>query len=816
VGQRNCAVAIGFPLGVLERVRASLAARPAYLEIFATAFAGLLLEIAYTRIFSFKIYYYFTYPLLGVGLLGIGAGGIAFATFERLRKMPLERLVPVTAFIGAASVLLGYVVIASVQLDIGEQLLSVLEIGKLVLVMLVLLIAFFSVGLVLSAILASAPESAGRLYGADLAGAALAAALAIPLVAYLGPPRTVVLAGLALAIAGLRFARGAKWLFRSGVALIGILVVPVVFWGLLPDPVVARHKAFEQYKGEGKVWFSQWSPVFRVDVAVLDAGERWLLFHDGQPGSGLRFFDGTWDRFRYFDTDPRALPFHVAPKEPKVLIIGAAGGQEILASLYFGASHVTGIELNPVTVSLHTTVFADITGHLAENPRVTLINGDGRWFMAHTRDQYDLIWFVAPDSYAAMNASTSASFVLSESYLYTVEMIRASLARLTPDGVVCTQFGEIDYAGKPNRSTRYLATAREAFREEGEPEFGEHVLVATTRGYLPETVTILGKQAFAEGVVQAFTQQTLRTVDGAVRYAPGRAPDDSPVNQVITTPEPELPAFFEGSRYEVDPVRDNAPFFWHFTRFRDAIGAPPPPGRAVVDYEDSIAEQMTLLFLGVLAVLSGALLFAPLVLVRDAFREMPHKALSGVYFGALGLGFMFLEVASIQKLSLVVGYPTYSLTVTLFSLLLSTGVASLLWSRLSVGRSRVVVTAFAALVAVVLAEHLLLPTIIEHVAGSSLFVRVLVTVLLVLPLGACLGAFLPAGLTTVSRLSARSREFVAWAWAVNGFFSVIASVLATILAMVLGFRNLMLLSLCVYAIGVVAFVRIARQPVVDS
>jgi hypothetical protein len=111
-------------------------------------------------------------------------------------------------------------------------------------------------------------------------------------------------------------------------------------------------------------------------------------------------------------------------------------------------------------------------------------------------------------------------------------------------------------------------------------------------------------------------------------------------------------------------------------------------------------------------------------------------------------------------------------------------------------------------------EQLLLPVIVEHFAGSSLAVRVLLTVLLVVPMGGCLGAFLPAGLVVVGRLSARSREYVAWVWAVNGFFSVVASVLATIVAMVFGFRYLTLLSLAVYAVGVVAFMRIPREAAV--
>src|SRR5213075_2597005 len=117
---------------------------------------------------------------------------------------------------------------------------------------------------------------------------------------------------------------------------------------------------------------------------------------------------------------------------------------------------ITAVELNPVTVSLLTTHFADYTGHLGDDPRVTLVNAEGRSLLMGDRERYDLIWFVAPDSYAAMNAATSGAFVLSESYLYTREMIVEALRHLTDDGLVVAQFGEINYAEKPNRTVRYL------------------------------------------------------------------------------------------------------------------------------------------------------------------------------------------------------------------------------------------------------------------------------------------------------------------------------------------------------------------------
>jgi MFS family permease len=187
---------------------------------------------------------------------------------------------------------------------------------------------------------------------------------------------------------------------------------------------------------------------------------------------------------------------------------------------------------------------------------------------------------------------------------------------------------------------------------------------------------------------------------------------------------------------------------------------------------------------------------------------MPHKILSAAYFSALGLGFMFLEVALIQKLTLLLGYPTYSLSVTLFALLLSSGAGSLLTARYSGPRNRAVLAVLGALVIFVLAGQAVLPALVEHFVGSSLPVRIALAVLLVMPVGLCLGTFMPIGLRTVGALSTRSHEYVSWVWAINGFFSVIASILSTVVGMAVGFRGLFLISLVVYVVGALALIRV--------
>ena len=211
-----------------------------------------------------------------------------------------------------------------------------------------------------------------------------------------------------------------------------------------------------------------------------------------------------------------------------------------------------------------------------------------------------------------------------------------------------------------------------------------------------------------------------------------------------------------------------------------------------------------LLLLVVATVLAGAFLVLPFALKRDLWASLPQKAASSWYFGALGLGFMFFEITTIQRLVLFLGYPTYSLTVTLASILIFTGVGALVSARL-VGDVRDVSRRLIMGLAVVTVLYLtIVPRITDGLLSAPLAVRVAVAVVILAPLGTLLGLFMPLGIRAVARLSTHSREYVAWGWAINGFASVVGSVLTTMLAMIFGFNAVLVAGLGMYVVAVIA------------
>ncbi|MFL6204157.1 MAG: hypothetical protein ACJ739_02285 [Acidimicrobiales bacterium] len=773
--------------------------RTHHLEIFAISLAGLLLEVAYTRVISFKLFYYYTYFVVGLALLGIGSGAVAFAVSKRLQRTSTDALLRNGLVGGSVLVGAGYLIAARIPVDTRAiwdygTASSFANLAALLLVCLTIYASFLVIGVLISAILGRAGGGIGRLYFADLAGAALACLLAVPLLNTVGSPSAVFLAGSLMAATGAWVAlRSRSKLVPAGVVLAALLFVPMLLPDQVPLPTVDGSKTQIADAEPG-----EWNAVFRVDPAAI--GDRVLLFHDGLAGSAIYQWDGDVHSLSRFDDDIRSFPFSVKGSPDRVLLIGAAGGHEVLASLYYRAAHIDAVELNPVTHRFVEDEYADYSGRIAYRDDVDWLQGDGRSFLSRTDNQYDMIWYPAPDSYAASNASTAGAFVLSESYLYTVESINESFDHLHDDGLLVAQFGEWSFAEKPNRTSRYVSTAREALAGIGVDDPSTHVVVIVSpySGTLFHNTTILvKKEPFTDSELQGIAAQVANVPGASVEYQPGTPSEANPMAAIATLSDSELDTWYDDYEWDVRPVTDDGPFFWHFSRFSDVvrnIGDPLDPR----DVEDSIGERVLLLLLGLSLVLGVLFLLAPFLVVRKTWVALPAKGRSATYFAALGLGFMLFEISLIQRLTLFLGYPTYSLTVTLAALLVFTGVGAALSPR-TTARPGWALPGLAVAIVLLTAFYLWgLPAVTDAFFDSSLPVRVAVTFLALAPLGLCLGTFMPFGLTKVASLTDHPSEYVAWGWAVNGFASVVGATLTTVIAMTFGFNVALGLGMVVY------------------
>jgi hypothetical protein len=783
--------------------------RPRALEVFVVSLAALLLEISFTRVISFKLFYYYTYLTIGLALLGLGAGGVVVATSARVRHATTDRLLATFLTVASVTSAVSYLVVARLPIASTEIWQygtgrSYANIGLLVALCVALAVPFVVIGVLLSTIFARGSAAIGRLYFSDLLGAGLACAVVVWLIGTQGPPATISLAASLLAATAAR----TFVLRRSGAsapAAVATSMLAVVLLGafVVPDRIPdVRTDDLKAPVGDTATSHSEWSPIFRVDAANL--GDRTLLFHDGMLGSAIYRYDGDPTSLGRFDDDPRSFAFAAnGTASPSVLIIGAAGGNEILASLYFGAGEIDAVELNDVTYALLNDRMADYAGNIAADPIVDYVRADGRSYLAQRDRDYDLVWYPAPDSYAAQNAATSGAFVLSESYLYTEETVQESLDHLSPGGLLVAQFGEVDFETKPNRTARYVSTVRSALSRRGGVAARQIAVITTPTDLGGSRVsTVLVKDsAFTVDELDRLDAQVAAMPSARVEYVPGRPARDSVVSRLVRArSDAAVEDVLSLWRYDVRPITDDGPFFWSFARLGDVVRDYGKPLRND-DLEDSAGERVLLLLLVLAVVLAAVALLLPFLRVRSVWSVLPLKGVSAVYFAAIGLGFLLYEITLIQQLVLFLGYPTYSLTVTLASILLFTGIGALVSDRWSWATAPVLF----GILAVLTGGYLFgLPVLVDGLLSAPLAFRIAVTFVVLAPLGLCLGTFMPRGVRIVSALSPFDREYVAWAWAVNGFASVVASVLTTILAMTIGFRAVLVCALAVYAVALVA------------
>jgi hypothetical protein len=284
------------------------------------------------------------------------------------------------------------------------------------------------------------------------------------------------------------------------------------------------------------------------------------------------------------------------------------------------------------------------------------------------------------------------------------------------------------------------------------------------------------------------------------------------VSRLAAGDQAEVDELVEGYKNDISPISDDAPFFWHFSGFGDVLGNISDSIDVFgADPEEVIGERVLILLLLISALYAAVFLLLPFITVSDQWRKMPFKANSGLYFACLGLGFMLYEITMIQRLVLFLGYPTLSLTVTLAAILVFTGIGALLSERVASNSRRAMPVILGVLFVLTLFYQFGLGSVTESFLSQGFPVRVLLSLMMLAPLGLCLGMFMPLGLGVVSRLTNHQQEYVAWSWAVNGFFSVIGSVLTTMLSMAFGFSFVQYLALAIYVVAVGTFLTLHRR-----
>jgi hypothetical protein len=732
----------------------------------------LALQVVITRILSAALAYHFGFLALSLALLGVGVGALAVYLGPHWFAKPLHTLLSRWSVVLAG--LLIVVPALLVRLDFATGQSARVTAGFAVTLGLTCVLAalpFAAAGVVIALAVRGWSSSIGRVYAFDLTGAGLGALLIVPLLWIASGPTLFVGLGAVAALAALLFGGGRAAAATAAAAIAALAIAGTTSLYTLPpltgpedqEPVTDR-----------------WTPLSRVlGFAPQQGSEFALIFYDRiYAPVPVRTGDEIPD-WRTLRLGPQSVAYELRPGA-RALVIGGGGGRDIENALSSGAGQVDVIELNR---AIRETVDDDLREHSGAPyslPKVTATDGDGRSQLAARDTRYDVIHIGFTDT---LSAASAQGFALSEANLYTVEAFREYLEHLEPGGIVAvTRLHRL----VGDEALRTTVLALEALKEEGVAEPADNVVVLLGRDIFGELFgTVLARR-------EPWTPDELARIAAlagergeGVAYAPG-GPYRLEWAELARANSPR--AFCEGYRLDVCPPTDDRPFFFNMKRASDVFSAPPPGYFYAVDPLLVLAVSLAIL-VGLCALAFGL----PLALVK---QRPPLTSMT--FFAAIGVGFLLFEIALIQRFTLFLGFPTYSLSVVLFALLVFTGLGSL-----ASGRVRLTRTLTAACLLIALAAFALQP-LLAALIELPFAARVAVTIALIAPPALLLGTAMPIGL---ARLHASA---IPWAWAINGVSSVLASVLAVAVAITWGFRAVTLLALACYLVALAQALRWRR------
>jgi len=753
----------------------------------------LITELSLTRIFSVTMYYHFAFMAISIALFGLSASGVyVFLMRDRWRDRAIEALLGTHALAYAAVTGIALAILVRIRVDLTYTPANLAWIS---LVYLVSALPFFFGGSTISIAIARLSKSVNAVYAADLLGAGAGCVVLIPVVNLFGAPGAIVTSAL-LGI-GATFCFTARGRAAAGATAAALMTAAAL--GAFAVGVTKNHQS-------GQVLFSKWNSFSRIGVYntsfnAWSLSPRYtgpvpddrLMDIDSAAATQIIRFDGDLKKVSYLEYELTALGYRLFDKSSfDALVIGTGGGRDLLSALVFGATHIDGVEINPIIVNdVMRGKFRDYSGGVYDHPGVTITVEDGRSFVRRSPKQYDIIQASLVDTWAA---TAAGAYSLSENSLYTVEAFDDYLDHLTDRGVLSISRWVFD-------GLRLVSLAQEACARRGW-NAADHVAIIQQ----DRVATFLLKKTPFTADETALLAKAAEDLEFTVMYLPGRPPqtfDDGRDQYTRLLLARDRQAFYRDSPLDVTPTTDDRPFFFHTTRLRNHWSVAPILrlfGLHVVraDNPGSWGTGGLTALIILLTISTGLIVLfvlGPLALTSRAALGTDWFA-SLAYFGCLGAGFMLIEVALLQRFVLLLGHPVYSLTVTLFSLLVGTGLGSMLGRRVPDARVRRA-TMFAcggvAVIAVLWAS--VLPSVVQTAIAAPLAVRISVAVALMLPAGMVMGMPLPGG---VRLLAMRQPQLIAWAWGINGALSVLGATLAVFIAMNWGFSITLLSGAVLY------------------
>ncbi|HXM82753.1 MAG TPA: hypothetical protein VN929_12610 [Burkholderiales bacterium] len=750
--------------------------------LFLVTLATVMFEVLLTRVFSVTMWYHFAFMAISMAMFGMTLG--ALLVFLRPAAWSEGTLLPA---MGRCALLFALSMVAVIFLHISFYLPSPSQdVWPVVWTFAGAAVPFVFSGIFVCLALTRFPARIARLYAVDLAGAAIGCLCVIAALHWLDGVSAVICCAALAALAAVPLLRGRE---KAVAISVTALFAGTSIWAGF---YLARHElaAFriQHMKGleQAEIDYERWNSFSRIAVlrasdrtpaawslsrafkGPLEVPSRWLQI-DAAAGTQLIRFDGDLGKLEFLRWDLTNFVHHLR-RDARIAIVGAGGGRDVLAARLFGQKRIVAVEINPNIVKVVNGRFGDYTGHLDRDPKVSFVIDEARSYLARQKQRFDIVELTFIDTWAA---TAAGAYVLTENSLYTVDGWKIFLERLDDDGLLSVT------RGVTAELWRLVALGREALRAIGAAQPERHMVVLTNRRPLPAHswgpmgLLLVRKTPFPEAEL-AQIRELAERMQFEIEFQPGWG--KTRLVSALATGHGMEEELLQGAT-NFDAPTDDQPFFFNMVRpskwmFMRGLDSPLS--------HQSVVVLMDLL-LGVLA-LALLCIALPLVFARVALARTDTALLC--FFAAIGMGFMLIEISMLQRLIVFLGHPIYSLSVILFVLLLAGGIGSRLSARIPDDRLRASGLGFLALLtAVLVAAGLAMVPLVRAFQGSETPLRIAIAGALLAVMGIFMGMAFPLGM----RLAMASRRSLGpWLWGVNGAMSVLASVLAVVIAMAFG------------------------------
>lgn len=812
-----------------ERVGERAVPRPPFIAIGLLSACVLAYEVLLTRLFSIVLWHYFAYMIISAAMLGYGASGTLLTLLKEKIAAHFGAMYVIAAAALAVLMPAAFLLAQQIPFNPLELLWDSTQPAKLLAVYLLLMLPFFCGGLGIGLVFSHFGKQASRIYAFDILGAG-AGSLGVIGALFLVPPDQVLRALaasalLAAAIAVIELNMRQKWLMDlfAGLAVLAAVAMPDMpihaspYKDLNQAMNIAGARVVEQRSSPlGLITVVENTRVPLRDApgmslnATTEPPPQLGVYVDGDGPSALTRFDGNLVPLAYLDQLTSALPYHLLGSSeqgrPHVLVLGAGAGSDVLQALYHGSAAVDAVELDRNVSDLVRQRFKDYAGNLYSQPGVHVYAAEARGFVNSSRERYDLIQVALLDSFGTASAGLHG---MSESYLYTVEAMQAYLGRLTPGGMLAvTRWLTLP----PRDALKLFATAVTALERSGVTNPSARLVMI--RGW--KTVTLLLKNSDFTVPEIAALKEFCRTRSFDVAYYPGMRAIEANRYNILAQPYfhdgavallgPQRQDFIEQYKFYIEPATDDRPHFFRFFKWNAAaelFALREQGGMPLLDW----SYPLLVVTLAQAFAASVVLILLPLALSRCR-RTLPSMAVA-VYFLLIGFAFMFMEIAFIQKFVLFLSHPLYAVAVVLCAFLMFAAAGSWLAGNSQIARwqaANKVLLAVSAMGVLALLYLAILPGLFHALIHLPDAAKIIISVALIAPLAMCMGVPFP---TAMTRLADTDEEAIPWAWAINGFASVVGAVLATLLAIHLGFAAVILLAVLSYALAYAALRRFA-------